>query len=88
MKRCFQLQTSSVLSFSPYLIRQEPMPNSQLQPKCNSLSFNNVFNSLETEHGFAKNKQVSFGSKQEDACLLRRGKICLNRAPSSGLASW
>lgn len=64
------------------------MPSSQLQPKYNSLSFNNVFNSLETEHGFAKNKQVSFGSEQEDACLLRRGKICLNRAPSSGLASW
>lgn len=70
MKRGFQLQTSSVLSFSPYLIRHEPLPSSQLQPKCNSLNFNNVFNSLETEHGFAEYKQVLPGTNQEVACLL------------------
>lgn len=68
MKRCFQLQTSSVLSFSPYLIRQDPLPSSQLQPKPNSLSFNNVFNSLETEHGFAENRKVLLGTGQS-ACF-------------------
>lgn len=69
MKRFSQLQASNVLRLSPYLIRQDPLPTSQLQPKCNSPSFNNVLNSLETEHGFAENKQTLLGTRWPKPCL-------------------